>query len=85
MWNVVGTITLFKHSVACKDQAFPLWIVSFLSLIFQWMYIVIVIILSPQALKFFFPKERTEMQETPMQETHIQETYVQDQEISLES
>jgi len=37
IWNIVGTVTLFKYSDDCKDDAAGLWILSLIILILQWL------------------------------------------------
>jgi len=38
-WNIVGAITLFRDSMDCKDFAEPIWIMTLIALIFQWITI----------------------------------------------
>lgn len=36
-WNIVGAISLFRDSMDCKDEAQPLWVMTLIVLILQWL------------------------------------------------
>lgn len=38
-WNIVGAISLFRDSMACKDTNRPIFIMVVISLAFQWLAI----------------------------------------------
>jgi hypothetical protein len=37
IWNIIGSIELFKNSSDCKTKSESLWIIVLISLMFQWL------------------------------------------------
>jgi len=42
-WNVVGSISFFKYSNECKNIEESLWIMMLITLIFQWLSIIVMV------------------------------------------
>jgi hypothetical protein len=38
-WNVIGAVSLFRDSSACRQAVKPIWVMMLVSLIFQWITI----------------------------------------------
>lgn len=39
-WNIIGAVQLFDHSSNCIVQANPLWILTLIALILQWLTLI---------------------------------------------
>lgn len=60
VWNIVGTITLFKYSDDCRDDTPGLWILSLIILVLQWLLMYCYICCGSGTVYYQVKKQRQE-------------------------
>lgn len=44
IWNIIGAVALFRDSLSCRTEGYPLWAMTLSVLILQWIGFIVMII-----------------------------------------